>query len=201
MNEWLIGVLATAGTLVVTLTVTHLYNYFLGLPKKYRERERQNREEKEMLMEENRRRDEQIASLQEAVDALPGYREQSFNIQADLRRTDQSILEMCQNINESVIENKREVLERLQHLENREKNALRAKLLEEYRLYTDDHKNPMGAWSEMEAHSFFELLRDYESLGGNDYMHSVVVPAMHELDVIPMRDIERLKELYDSRKI
>jgi hypothetical protein len=51
----------------------------------------------------------------------------------------------------------------------------------------------------MEHHSFFKLVEDYESLGGNDYVHSVVLPAMNELDVIPMSKLDRIKELYNSR--
>jgi hypothetical protein len=51
----------------------------------------------------------------------------------------------------------------------------------------------------MEAHSFFELVKDYESLGGNDYVHKTILPAMNELDIIPMTDLETLKEMFDKR--
>jgi hypothetical protein len=53
----------------------------------------------------------------------------------------------------------------------------------------------------MEHHSFFHLLKDYENLGGNDYVHDVVLPAMNRLHVIPMNDLEAIKELYDSRQL
>lgn len=53
----------------------------------------------------------------------------------------------------------------------------------------------------MEHHSFFELVRDYEELGGNDYVHSVVLPDMNRLNVIAMTDLKGLKELYESRRI
>ena len=49
----------------------------------------------------------------------------------------------------------------------------------------------MKAWSEMEYHSFFKLVEDYESLGGNDYVHKTIVPAMNELDAV--------KLLFESR--
>jgi hypothetical protein len=52
----------------------------------------------------------------------------------------------------------------------------------------------------MEHHSFFKLVEDYESLGGNDYVHGTILPAMNELDVIPMDDLIGLKKLYESRK-
>ena len=51
----------------------------------------------------------------------------------------------------------------------------------------------------MERHAFFELVKDYESLGGNDYVHKVILPAMNELDVITMDNLDAVKELYDSR--
>lgn len=52
----------------------------------------------------------------------------------------------------------------------------------------------------MEHHSFFKLVEDYESLGGNDYVHNTILPAMNELDVIPMDDLEELTKLYVSRR-
>ena len=152
-------------------------------------------------MRDNERRDARIAALEEQVNALPSYRQHSIEVQESLRASDKAIIEMCSEISASVIENRREVIERLRQLEEREKNALRAKILDEYRLYTDESKNPQAAWSEMEAHSFFELVKDYEKLGGNDFVHSVVMPAMYELEIIPMSDLVRLKELYNSRKI
>lgn len=51
----------------------------------------------------------------------------------------------------------------------------------------------------MEHHSFFKLVEDYESLGGNDYVHETIIPAMNELDVIRMSELDKLKELYQSR--
>jgi len=73
--------------------------------------------------------------------------------------------------------------------------------LQEYRLFTDDAMNPMKAWTEMEHHSFFELVKDYEDLGGNDFVHSVVLPAVNELNVITMTDKALLAELMRSRKL
>ena len=201
MNEWTIGLLSAVVSIILTLTVTTIFNYFVGLPKKMRTEKEQARKEKDQLMRDNERRDARIAALEEQVNALPSYRQHSIEVQESLRASDKAIIEMCSEISASVIENRREVIERLRQLEEREKNALRAKILDEYRLYTDESKNPQAAWSEMEAHSFFELVKDYEKLGGNDFVHSVVMPAMYELEIIPMSDRVRLKELYNSRKI
>ena len=53
----------------------------------------------------------------------------------------------------------------------------------------------------MEHHAFFELVRDYEELHGNDYVHTTVLPAVNELSVIPMSDKQALAALMHSRKI
>jgi hypothetical protein len=108
---------------------------------------------------------------------------------------------ICNEIKNSVTDNRQVLNERLDRLEKREKNAIRAKLLDEYRLFTDESKNPMLAWSEMEHHAFFELVKDYEDLHGNDFVHSTVIPAMNELAVILMSDKETLLKLMNSRKL
>ena len=145
--------------------------------------------------------EQNIQKLQDTVDKLPQYREQSIKIQKELKDADVSIVELCEVIKTEVMENRKEVLCKLERLEAREKNALRAKILEEHRLYTDESRNPMKAWSEMEEHSFRKLLEDYEALGGNDYVHDIVIPEMNRLNVIPMSNVIKLKELYDSRRI
>lgn len=201
MNGWIIAVISAAGSTTLTLIVKWLFDYFIGLPKKIRQTREEERQEKERLMEDNKLRDEKIARLEEAVDALPGYRQKSKEIQEELKATDREIVDLCGAIRDSVIQNRIEVLDKLQRLEDREKNALRAKILEEHRLYTDDSRNPMKAWSEMEEHSFREIVKDYEALGGNDYVHHVVLPEMNRLYVVKMSDLDGLKKLYDSRKV
>lgn len=145
--------------------------------------------------------EQEINKLKETAGKLPQYREQSLKIQQELQESDVAIVELCQVIKDEVVENRKEVLNKLERLEEREKNALRAKILEEHRLYTDESKNPMKSWSEMEEHSFRKLVEDYEALGGNDYVHNIVIPDMNRLDVIAMNDAFKLKELYDSRKV
>jgi hypothetical protein len=212
MPTWLLTALTTVGSVVLTLTVTLLFNKLVALPKAIREqraaeeaaqaaREEQARVEREQLMQENRERDNRIAALQAAVDALPSYRAQSLQIQTQLQNTDREILEACNVIKESVLENRQVLDLRLDRLERREKNALRQKILNEHRIFTDEHMNPMQAWTEMEHHSFFKLVEDYEDLGGNDYVHSEVLPAMNRLRVIPMSDRNALYELMASRQL
>ncbi len=212
MPGWLITVLSTAGSVVLTLTVTLLFNKLVALPKIRREQkeaeeariaEREAAQQAEIteLKRGNELRDAKISALQAAVDALPSYRAQSLQIQTQLQTTDREILSACEAIQRGVADNQRVLNERLDRLESREKNAIRQKLLDEHRLFTNKDRNPMKAWTEMEQHAFFKLVKDYEDLGGNDYVHSQVLPDMNRLEVIKMDDIERLAALMSSRKI
>lgn len=201
MPNWLLTILTTAGTVLISATTTFLFNKFTGLPKLIKSQKEAEKRKEEQLKEENRTRDAKIAALEAAVNALPTYRAQSLSIQEQLKESDKEILAACNAIRQGVADNQHVLNERLDRLEKREKNAIRAKLLEEYRLFTDESKNPMLAWSEMEHHAFFELLKDYEDLNGNDYVHSTVVPAMNELAVISMSDKPSLLQLMGSRKL
>jgi hypothetical protein len=201
MPGWLLNILASIGTILLTLTVTFLFNKLVGVPKELKKQRELERQREEQLKQDNAARDAKIAELEAAINALPGYRAQSMQIQTSLQNADREILNACADIKNSVLENQHVLNERLDRLEKREKNALRAKLLNEYRLFTDETKNPLLAWSEMEHHAFFELVRDYEDLGGNDYVHSTVIPAVNELDVIAMTDKEALLRLMNSRKL
>lgn len=192
---------ATIYSVLITLTVTFIFNYFVGLPKKIRNDKEQDKKIVNNLILRMDSQEQNIKKLQDVVDKLPQYREQSLQIQAELKEADVSVKELCETIKNEVVENRKEVMQKLNRLEEREKNALRAKILEEHRFYTDEQRNPLKSWSEMEEHSFRKLVEDYEALGGNDYVHEIVLPDMNRLDVISMQDLIRLKELYDSRKI
>lgn len=201
MPSWLLNILCTIGSIILTLTVTLAFNRLVGWPKELKKQKDAAARREAQLEQENRARDIKIATLENAVNALPGYRAQSLSIQTQLQNTDKEIVSLCNTIKDSVKENQDILNTRLDRLEKREKNALRAKILDEYRLFTDESKNPMRAWSEMEHHAFFELVKDYEDLGGNDYVHSTVLPAMNELEVVMMSNKQRLAELMASRTL
>lgn len=200
MPGWLITVLTTIGTIVLSLSVTLIFNKIAGLPKELRKQKEAEKAKEEQLKKENCERDAKILALETAVNALPGYRAQSLQIQQQLQSTDQEILVALADIKSGIKENQNILNTRLDRLEDREKNAIRAKLLDEYRLFTDERRNPMLAWSEMEHHAFFKLVSDYEGLNGNDYVHSDVIPAMNRLAVVPMSDKEALVKLMQSRR-
>ena len=199
MPSWLSIILALGGSTLCGLIVTFIFNKVAGIPKELKKQREADRKRVANLEETVEKMEERLAKVEEAVGHYPEYRAQSLQIQTQLKQADNHILEVCDSIKSAVIANGERIDKRLGDLEQREKNALRAKILDEYRLYTDERKNPMKAWSEMEHHSFFKLVEDYESLGGNDYVHRTIVPAMNELDVISMSDSDKLKELYQSR--
>ena len=199
MNPFLESGIVAAVTCLASLLVTFIFNKVAGIPKELKKQREADRKHVANLEEMIEKMEERISILEEAVSHYPEYRAQSLKIQNQLEQKDNHLLEVCNSIKAAVIANGERIDKRLGDLENREKNALRAKILDEYRLYTDERKNPMKAWSEMEYHSFFKLVEDYESLGANDYVHKTIIPAMNELDVISMSDPDKLKELYQSR--
>ena len=199
MNPFLESGIVAAVTCLASLLVTFIFNKVAGIPKELKKQRESDRKRIENIEETVEKMEERLAKVEEAVGHYPEYRAQSLQIQTQLKQTDNHILEVCDSIKSAVIANGERLDKRLGDLERREKNALRAKILDEYRFYTDERKNPLKAWSEMEHHSFFKLVEDYESLGGNDYVHGTIVPAMNELDVISMSDSDKLKELYQSR--
>ena len=198
MNPFLESGIVAAVTCLASLLVTFIFNKVAGIPKDLKKQREADRKRIENIEETVEKMEERLAKVEEAVGHYPEYRAQSLQIQNQLKQTDNHILEVCDSIKSAVIANGERLDKRLGDLERREKNALRAKILDEYRFYTDERKNPLKAWSEMEHHSFFKLVEDYESLGGNDYVHGTIVPAMNELDVISMSDSDKLKELYQS---
>ena len=157
-------------------------------------------ENKLKILEERKQQKDDIQEALDGVRALPNYRKQSLEIQNQLKDADDKILETCQKIQDGVNENHRILNERLDRLEDRERNALREKILHMHRMFTSVKRNPMQAWSEMERDSFNELIKDYESLNGNGHVHTVVIPDMNKLRVSLMTDSEELAELFHSRE-
>ena len=223
MDQLWTAVITTVCTVAASLVVTYLFNKLSGLPKKLGE-EKKAREQKIKQLEQknaeletklettsvelrtlittkNTALSTRVDTVEEAVSHYPEYRAQSLAIQGQLKEADKAIVDLCREIKDEVRANGEMMNERLSSLEVRERNALRAEILKQYRLYTDERKNPMKAWTSMEHHSFGKLVEDYESLGGNEYVHHTILPAMDQLEVISMDNLEIVKQLYDSRSV
>jgi hypothetical protein len=139
------GILSTVGSILLSLVVTFLFNYFIGLPKKFKDARKAEQTEKDELAEANRKRDRRLDKLEEAVDNLPKYREQSLKIQEELKSADVDIKGLCNTIKNEVNANRQMLDTRLKSLENREKNTLRDKIYQLWRTFTDERLNPMQA--------------------------------------------------------
>ena len=142
-------------------------------------------------------REQQKSDIKKALDAA----EDVPTLKEELKSSEDRIIDLCNAIQDGVNENQRILNDRLDRLENRERNDLRAKILDMHRLFTSKKKNPLQAWSEMERDAFNDLISDYEELNGNGHIHTVVIPDMHLLRVIPMTDLESLAELFHSREV
>lgn len=126
------------------------------------------------------------AQLQEALDGVhkyPEYRQQSVEIQQELKGDIQELRESQQELRQT----QQDIIKHLTEIEEqnrrKERNKLRDLLLQNYRYYTNKETNPSQSWSKMEAEAFWELFGDYEDAGGNGYMRTIVMPAMQCLIV------------------
>lgn len=222
MDQLWTAIITTACTVAASLLVTYLFNKISGLPKKLGDEKKAREEKIKHLEQKNAALETKVESLncelrtvittntaqietriqaiEEAVGHYPEYRAQSLQIQQQLKEADNGILEVCKAIKEDVVANRELLDTRLKSLEDREKNALRDKIYAHWRNFTNINLNPMQAWTDMEQHTFTELVRDYESLGGNDFVHKVILPEMSRLTVIAYADnLDEVKALFESR--
>lgn len=139
--------------------------------------------------ERDKKLDEAIA----AVAKYPEYRQQSIDIQHSLQ-SQISTLHDAQ-------EEQRQMLETMSDgINKRERNRLRERILQNFRYYTSKEHNPGLAWTRMECDAFWETFGDYEDLNGDGYVHTVVQPAMNELRIIEMDDLDEIAWLMGQRK-
>lgn len=222
MDQLWTAVVTTACTVAVSLLVTFIFNKISGMPKRLTN-EKKAREQKIAELEQTNvaletkvetlstelsalitskyaTLDTRLDVLETAVNKYPEYRAQSLQIQQQLKEADTGILDVCKAIKDDVITTREMLDSRLKSLESREKNALRDKIYAHWRNFTNPNLNPMQAWTDMEQHTFNELVRDYESLGGNDFVHKVILPDMSRLAVISYEnDLDAVKILFESR--
>lgn len=152
---------------------------------------------KDKIIGSYKEREQQKSDIKKALDGA----EAVPTLKDELKSSEDRIVDLCQTIQDGVNENQRILNERLDKLEDRERNALRAKILDMHRTFTSTRMNPMQAWSEMERDAFNDLIIDYESLNGNGHVHTVVIPEMNRLRVILMTDVQALAELFHSRQV
>lgn len=160
---------------LVTVGLAFVFMFFIYKQvKKYFDEKMKTHNERVQV---EKQRDADIQEALVAVRKYPEYRQQSIKIQELLEGEIQELKEM-------ILEDKERIARMEEHDKRRECNKLRDMLLQNYRYYTHKERNPLQSWTQMEAEAFWELFRDYEDLGGNGYMHTVVQPEMERLIVV-----------------
>lgn len=168
MNEFIemFGGLTVANIVTVALAGVFLRYVYVKIKDYFENRVKAEQEEKDKLNK-----------CLESIAQYPKYREQSHRIQQDLQG-------QIDELKSTQIEVKQGIKDLRETIEKRERNKTRDRLLQSYRYYTDLEKNPSQSWNTMESDAFWQLFKDYEDLGGDGYMHTVVQPAMNKLDVV-----------------
>ena len=142
---------------------------------------------KELLIKKHeveKEKHEKLNLALEEVAKYPQYREQSRKIQQEFRSEIDELKE-SQKILADTQQSIQAILKEMQEKnDKRERSKIKDRLLQSYRYYTSIEHNPGQSWTKMEAEAFWELFGEYESAGGNGFMHTVVQPAMNSLKII-----------------
>lgn len=124
---------------------------------------------------------------------LPEWHQQSVDIRAELQRQIKELQEAVNGINERL--DKRDKADKEKRL-----NKTYSQIVQLYQYYTSEERNPMQAWTAMEADVFWKVFRDYEDDGGDGYVHSEIEPAMKQLRTVEMYDRDESRKLMQSRR-
>lgn len=134
--------------------------------------------------EADKKHEEQLNEALNAVRKYPEYRQQSVEIQHELKNEIQSLRELQEGLAQHMIQLDNRMSKSEESAKIKERNRLEDKLLEHYRHYTNPDTNPSLSWTKMESDAFWRLFKDYEDVDGDGYMHSIVQPAMNKLTII-----------------
>lgn len=176
----LFGDITVSKIVVFVAAIIFLFSIYKEV-KKYIETKIKEQEQKTKQEEEYKKK---IDDAWNETQKYPMYRAQSIQIQSDLETNISGVRDEESNIMKEI----KKISDRIAKMEEgareREKNRLRDLLIKYYKHYTSLEANPSQSWTDMEKMSYDALLKDYEELGGNDYIHLTVDPAMKELNVI-----------------
>lgn len=176
----LFGDITVSKIVVFVAAIIFLFSIYKEV-KKYIETKIKEQQQKTKQEEEYKKK---INDAWNETQKYPMYRAQSIQIQSDLETKISGVRDEESNIMKEI----KKISDRIAKMEEgtreREKNRLRDLLIKYYKHYTSLETNPSQSWTDMEKMSYDALLKDYEELGGNDYIHSTVDPAMKALNVI-----------------
>ena len=96
------------------------------------------------------------------------------------------------------------IIERLDKRDKADKekrlNKTYSQIIQMFQFYTSEERNPMQAWTAMEADAFWKIIRDYEDDGGDGYVHTEIIPPIRQLPTIEMSDRDGIRKLMQSRR-
>ena len=124
---------------------------------------------------------------------LPEWHQQSVDIRAELQRQIEGLQKAVDGINERL--DKKDKADQEKRL-----NKTYSQIIQMFQFYTSEERNPMQAWTAMEADAFWKIIRDYEDDGGDGYVHTEIVPPMRQLLTIEMSDRDGIRKLMQSRR-
>ena len=176
------GEIKVATVVIVIAAFIFLFKIYKAVAAYFREKYR-------LEMEKEKR----MQGILKQVEMYPKWREQSIERQKEFTKA-------IDNLQKNQAEITRELKDIEERRKKTKRNELRDRLLQTYRYFTNKEKNPMLAWSEMEAEAFWKVFGDYEEAGGDGDMHTTVQPAMRRLEVVPMHEQERVSALMQSRR-
>lgn len=176
----LFGDITVSKIVVFIAAIIFLFSIYKEV-KKYIDTKIKEQQQKTKQEEEYKKK---INDAWNETQKYPMYRAQSIQIQSDFETKISGVRDEESNIMKEI----KKISDRIAKMEEgareREKNRLRDLLIKYYKHYTSLEANPSQSWTDMEKMSYDALLKDYEELGGNDYIHLTVDPAMKELNVI-----------------
>lgn len=138
-------------------------------------------------------KNEQFKKVMDQVNLYPKWHQQSIDIQEQFNG-------VIADLKEGMEKQQKQLEEIEKENTRRERSKLRDRLLQSHRYFTNPDKNPMHAWSEMEADAFWSMFKEYENVNGDGHIHTNVQPEMRALEVIPMHEDGKITELMGSRK-
>ena len=184
MNEFIeiFGDMKVAAVVMIIAVIVFLWKIYKVVEKHFRKK-----------YDAEAQRAAQMNDILEQVKKYPEWRRQSIEYQ-------KKYAEEIQKLQETQTEIIGELRKNEEKRKKVKRSELRDRLLQSYRYYASPEKNPMQAWSEMEADAFWEIFGDYERVDGDGHIHTDVQPAMRRLDVVKMEDAEKIAELMKSRR-
>ena len=188
-------IITIAALVVIGVVAVKIYKFICD----FHDSVQVKREAFDKMREDNEVFESQLKEVQPALENITKSLETTQAQLFEVIETQNSLIGEIKNISETQNTFSSQFNKFKNELDEQQVNKLRDRLLQIYRFYSSDEKNPLQAWTEMEKDAFDKLFKDYEKLGGDGYMHSVVEPEMRKLEIIKMSDHDLVSSLMKSR--